>query len=64
MVFRVIPGFSFRASGWHIEAPTLHRSFHHAFSPLVFTQQFITPVLPAEAGGNLGKRVRLTRKTR
>ena len=47
-----------------IEAPTLHRSFHHAFSPLVFTQsrlpngggkrQFIAPGLPTEAGGNKG----------
>ena len=49
-----------------------HQSFHHAFPPWSLPRvgngdgkrQFITPDLPTEAGGNLGKRFRLTRKTR
>ena len=32
--FGVSQGFSFGASGWHTEAPTLYYSFYHAFSPL------------------------------
>ena len=44
--------------------------FTMRFHPLVFRvgnggkRQFVTPSLPTEAGGNLGKRVRLARKTR
>ena len=73
MGFGISKGFSFLASGWHTEAPTLH----DFFLPCVISpwslpwvgngggkRQFITPGHLLDAGGNVGARVRLTRKTR
>ena len=34
-VLGVSSGFSFGASGWHTEAPTLHYSVYHAFLPWI-----------------------------
>ena len=71
--FGVSQGFSFGASRWHTEAPTLNYSFYHAFSLHGLylglemesgKRQFVTPGHLPDEGGNADTRVRLTRKTR
>ena len=63
---------SFGASGWHPEAPILYYSFCHAFSPWSLPRvgngggkrQSVTPGHLLDESGQVGKRVRLTKKTR
>ena len=63
--FGVSYGFSFGASGWHTEAPTLCNSVHHVFFPLglylglvmvVVKRDFIPPGHLPDYGGNAGER--------
>ena len=70
--FGISKGFSFGASGWHFEIRYCTDLFTKCFPPWslprvgsgVGKRDFITPGNPLETGGNRGKRVRLTRKTR
>ena len=71
--FGLSQGFSIGASGWHTEAPTLYYSCFTMRSPTLSflrvgngsgKRQFVTPGHLLDEGGQVGKRVRLTRKTR
>ena len=68
----ILRGGSIGASGWHPEAPLLYYQFFYSCSPWSLPRvghgsgkrQSVTLVNHLDDGCNLGRRVRLTRKTR